>query len=69
MVEIREQCLAAGVPFFFKQWGGINKKKAGRLLDGRTWNGLPKVLVPLPKKIAQRSLGIRRAEDRQAASS
>jgi len=69
VVEIREQCLAAGVPFFFKQWGGINKKKAGRLLDGRTWNGLPKVLVPLPKKIAQRSLGIRRAEDRQAASS
>ena len=69
VVEIREQCLAAGVPFFFKQWGGINKKKAGRLLDGRTWNGLPKVLVPSPKKIARRSLGIRRAEDRQAASS
>jgi protein gp37 len=69
VVEIREQCLASGVPFFFKQWGGINKKKAGRLLDGRTWDGLPKVLVSSPKKIAQRSLGIRRAEDRQAASS
>ena len=41
VVEIREQCLAAGVPFFFKQWGGTNKKKAGRLLDGRTWEGLP----------------------------
>jgi len=41
VVEIREQCLAAGVPFFFKQWGGVNKKKAGRLLDGRTWDGLP----------------------------
>ncbi len=40
VVEIREQCLAAGVPFF-KQWGGANKKKAGRLLDGRTWDGLP----------------------------
>lgn len=68
VVEIREQCLASSVPFFFKQWGGINKKKAGRLLDGRTWDGLPKVLVPSPKKIAQRSLGIRRAGDRQAAN-
>jgi protein gp37 len=45
VVEIREQCLAAGVPFFFKQWGGANKKKAGRLLDGRTWDGLPPTLT------------------------
>ncbi len=41
VMEIRDQCLDAGVPFFFKQWGGVNKKKAGRLLDGRTWEGLP----------------------------
>jgi protein gp37 len=68
VVEIRDQCLVSGVPFFFKQWGGINKKKAGRLLDGRTWDGLPKVLVPSPKRIAPRSLGIRRASDRQAAN-
>jgi protein gp37 len=39
--DIRDQCLAAGVPFFFKQWGGVNKKKAGRTLDGRTWDGIP----------------------------
>ncbi len=39
--DIRDQCFAAGVPFFFKQWGGINKKKNGRMLDGRTWNDLP----------------------------
>ena len=39
--EIREQCLAADAPFFFKQWGGVNKKKAGRLLDGRTWDQMP----------------------------
>jgi len=39
--NIREQCLAQDVPFFFKQWGGINKKKAGRLLDGKTWDGMP----------------------------
>lgn len=39
--EIRDQCLAARVPFFFKQWGGPNKKRAGRLLDGRTWDQIP----------------------------
>lgn len=41
--DIRDQCVAAGVPFFFKQWGGVNKKKAGRLLDGRTWDEMPGV--------------------------
>jgi protein gp37 len=40
-IDIRRQCEAAGVAFFFKQWGGRNKKKAGRLLEGRTWNGMP----------------------------
>jgi protein gp37 len=39
--EVRDQCMSAGVPFFFKQWGGFNKKKAGRLLDGREWNQYP----------------------------
>ena len=39
--EIREQCLAANVPFFFKQWGGANKKKSGRMLDGRVWDQTP----------------------------
>lgn len=39
--SIRDQCAAAGVPFFFKQWGGTNKKKAGRLLEGRTWDEVP----------------------------
>ena len=39
--EIKRQCEEARVPFFFKQWGGVNKKRAGRLLDGRTWDGLP----------------------------
>lgn len=41
VTDIRDQCLRAGVPFFFKQWGGANKKKNGRLLDGRTWDDLP----------------------------
>jgi protein gp37 len=39
--SIRDQCLVAQVPFFFKQWGGRNKKKAGRLLDGRIWDAMP----------------------------
>jgi protein gp37 len=39
--DIRDQCAGAGVPFFFKQWGGQNKKRAGRLLDGRTWDAMP----------------------------
>ena len=41
VTEIRDQCLAAKVPFFFKQWGGTNKKKTGRELDGRTWDEVP----------------------------
>ena len=40
--DIRIQCKKAKVPFFFKQWGGTNKKKAGRILDGRTWDEMPK---------------------------
>ena len=38
---IRQQCQKSGVPFFFKQWGGVHKKKAGRTLDGLTWDELP----------------------------
>lgn len=44
--SVRDQCVAAGVPFFFKQWGGVNKKKAGRELDGRTWDEMPKAYAP-----------------------
>jgi protein gp37 len=43
--DLREQCQKAGVPFFFKQWGGTNRKKTGRLLDGRTWDELPQMAV------------------------
>lgn len=39
--QIRDQCIAKSVPFFFKQWGGVNKKRTGRKLDGRTWDELP----------------------------
>lgn len=39
--EIRNHCLSADVPFFFKQWGGVVKKRTGRILDGRTWDQMP----------------------------
>ena len=39
--DIRDQCIAANVPFYFKQWGGVNKKKTGKMLDGRTWEDMP----------------------------
>jgi protein gp37 len=41
VIDIRDQCLNADVPFFFKQWGGVNKKRSGRLLKGEVWNQLP----------------------------
>jgi protein gp37 len=44
--SLRQQCAAAGVPFFFKQWGGTQKWKSGRLLDERTWDDVPDVLLP-----------------------
>jgi len=39
--EIRDQCLKKSVPFFFKQWGGLNKKASGRVLDGKIWDEMP----------------------------
>ena len=39
--EIRDNCVDSEVPFFFKQWGGVFKKKTGRTLDGRTWDEMP----------------------------
>jgi protein gp37 len=41
VTEIRDQCVDAGIAFFFKQWGGVQKKKAGRILEGRTWDQMP----------------------------
>lgn len=40
-IGIRDHCRQAKVPFFFKQWGGVNKKRNGRLLDGQTWDEMP----------------------------
>ena len=39
--EIRDDCVRSEVPFFFKQWGGVFKKRTGRILDDRTWDEMP----------------------------
>jgi protein gp37 len=43
VINIRDQCMKARVPFFFKQWGGVRKKKAGRELLGRTYDAMPRL--------------------------
>jgi protein gp37 len=52
VIEIRDRCVAENVPFFFKQWGGVNKKKAGRLLEGRTWDEMPRIATMASSRAA-----------------
>jgi len=44
VLEIRDQCVASDIPFFFKQWGGVNRKLSGRVLEGQIWDQLPRVI-------------------------
>ena len=62
---IREQCKSAGVPFFFKQWGGVQKKKAGRLLDGRTYDERPTRISAAIPNTAQRRALLAKVEQKQ----
>lgn len=55
--DLRDQCRRSKVPFFFKQWGGTNKKRAGRMLDGRTWDQMPVRLATSPRKRAAETAG------------
>ena len=41
VLEVKDRCEKENIPFFFKQWGGVNKKKNGRLLDGKIYDGMP----------------------------
>ena len=51
VLNLREQCMKADVPFFFKQWGGVQKSKFGRLLDNQTYDEMPpRVQNPIPLK-------------------
>lgn len=45
VLEIKDQCQKNNTPFFFKQWGGVNKKKNGRLLENRTWDDMPGIRI------------------------
>lgn len=49
VVSLKRQCLDNDVPFFFKQWGGVNKKRSGRLLEGKIWDQMPD-LIPQEEK-------------------
>ncbi|MDR3622983.1 MAG: phage Gp37/Gp68 family protein [Paludisphaera borealis] len=72
VVSLREQCEKAGVPFFFKQWGGERKSVKGRLLDGRTYDAMPErkaASVP-PQSDRVRMVGeVRRWEEEYESSS
>ena len=59
-IDIRNQCVAARVAFFFKQWGGRSPKTGGRLLDGQEWNQFP-----TKRRAAQSSLNCGQAHDRR----
>ncbi len=59
VLGIKRQCLEADVPFFFKQWGGVRKREAGRLLEGRTFDDMPKRVRVAPANAASRSEMIR----------
>jgi protein gp37 len=50
VIDIKRQCQSADIPFFFKQWGGVHRKKNGRVLQGRTWDQMPVIaeMVPSP---------------------
>lgn len=53
VTEIRDQCIEAQVPFFFKQWGGFQKSKTGRDLEGRTWDEMPIAAMPAPSGLSR----------------
>ena len=46
VTDIQEQCRRSHTPFFFKQWGGVNKHRTGRILAGRTWDEMPVAMQP-----------------------
>ena len=53
VLGIRDLCAKKKIPFFFKQWGGVRKKEAGRLLDGRTYDEMPP--IPVKRRVMDES--------------
>ncbi len=64
VADVRDQCVGAGIPFFFKQWGGAARKRSGRLLDGRTWDQFP---VPCQLSVEDTSQPVSRGSGGGAA--
>jgi protein gp37 len=57
VTSVRDQCQHYTVPFFFKQWGGVRKKKAGRELEGRTWDEMPPI-IPINQNLSLTMVGL-----------
>src|SRR5262249_27868794 len=66
--NIRDQCLLAGVPFFFKQWGGVRKKRHGRELDGRTHDEFPPIARAVVPDAKERTRRLRRIDSEYLAA-
>ena len=62
VLSIRNQCRAAGVPFFFKQWGGVRKKRQGASLEGKTYDEMPERTDPVEPGKADRLAAINEVE-------
>jgi protein gp37 len=54
VTSIQQQCAGFGVPFFFKQWGRVQKGKHGRELNGRTYDEFPRIVVKSPRSLDQK---------------
>lgn len=64
VLNLQARCKADGAKFFFKQWGGVHKKRAGRAIDGRTYNAMPRRRSsPLPSQLERRRLAARFDEE------
>jgi protein gp37 len=68
VLSIRDQCRAAGVPFFFKQWGGVQKSKNGRALDKRTYDEYPAIAPATAPQAAMRARRMAMLQDRFGAA-
>jgi protein gp37 len=64
VVSLRDQCREAGVPFFFKQWGGVLKSRSGRKLEGRTYDEYPAIEPAAPPPAAVRAHRMAAVRDR-----
>jgi len=58
VIDIRDQCNMNNIPFFFKQWGGVNKKKNGRKLHGKYWNEVPEIALQFTYSDVSKSIPV-----------